>query len=321
MGRAAAGSPSSRWWAPSPAGKSRQDPLGWRARSPGRRRSSARSTEAGDDPRWRPSSLRVDSRGGDGLASDLMYRAVLEAKKNKPVVASMGDVAASGGYYAAMGAEEICASPATITGSIGVFFIKPALEELRREAWRQPGPHARRARGLRQHSAPWTREAARGSPRSGWTRSTTPSSPRPRSQPQDDQGAASTRSRAAACGPATDAKARGLVDQLGGLARRDRRRARAGPASRTEEAVDSGRLRRAPLRLAACWEARRACCAAGRSGARAVPAPPPLPELLDLGVAPGGPPGAEGARPWSRFTSWISRTGRVAMAATAGAPC
>jgi protease IV len=74
--------------------------------------------------------VRVDSGGGEVLASDLMYRAVLEAKKHKPVIASMGDVAASGGYYAAMGAEQIWASPTTLTGSIGVFFMKPALKGL-----------------------------------------------------------------------------------------------------------------------------------------------------------------------------------------------
>ncbi len=74
--------------------------------------------------------LRIDSPGGDGLASDMMYRAVLAAKRDKPVVASMGDVAASGGYYVAMGADEIFASPTTITGSIGVFYLKPAVKEL-----------------------------------------------------------------------------------------------------------------------------------------------------------------------------------------------
>lgn len=74
--------------------------------------------------------VRVDSGGGDGLASDLMYRAVLEAKKRKPVISSMGDVAASGGYYVAMGADEIFASPTTLTGSIGVFFAKPGVREL-----------------------------------------------------------------------------------------------------------------------------------------------------------------------------------------------
>ena len=74
--------------------------------------------------------LRVDSGGGDVLASDLMYRAVLEAKKHKPVIASMGDVAASGGYYVSIGADEILANPTTITGSIGVFYLKPALQGL-----------------------------------------------------------------------------------------------------------------------------------------------------------------------------------------------
>jgi protease IV len=83
---------------------------------------------------WDPSVaaivVRVDSGGGEVMASDLMYRAVVEARKHKPVIASMGDVAASGGYYAAMGADEIWASPTTLTGSIGVFFMKPALRGL-----------------------------------------------------------------------------------------------------------------------------------------------------------------------------------------------
>ncbi len=74
--------------------------------------------------------LRVDSPGGDGLASDMMYRAVLAAKRVKPIVASMGDIAASGGYYVAMGADEIFASQTTITGSIGVFYLKPAVRDL-----------------------------------------------------------------------------------------------------------------------------------------------------------------------------------------------
>lgn len=74
--------------------------------------------------------LRIDSGGGDTLASDLIYRAVLAAKKKKPVIASMGDVAASGGYYVAMGADAIYAEPTTLTGSIGVFFVKPAVSQL-----------------------------------------------------------------------------------------------------------------------------------------------------------------------------------------------
>ncbi len=62
--------------------------------------------------------LRVDSPGGSALASDLIWRAVVEAKK--PVLASMSDVAASGGYYISMGCDKVLAEPGTLTGSIGV---------------------------------------------------------------------------------------------------------------------------------------------------------------------------------------------------------
>lgn len=65
--------------------------------------------------------LRVNSPGGDALASDLIWREVTLTNKTKPVIASMGDVAASGGYYISMGAKKIYAQPTTITGSIGVF--------------------------------------------------------------------------------------------------------------------------------------------------------------------------------------------------------
>jgi protease-4 len=70
--------------------------------------------------------LRVDSPGGSVLASEQIYRAVQALKQDgKPVVISMGDVAASGGYYIASGADEIIASANTITGSIGVFAAFP----------------------------------------------------------------------------------------------------------------------------------------------------------------------------------------------------
>ena len=72
--------------------------------------------------------LRVDSPGGSALASDLMWRAL--EKVNKPLVVSMGDVAASGGYYISMGADFIYAEPGTITGSIGVVGGKFALNGL-----------------------------------------------------------------------------------------------------------------------------------------------------------------------------------------------
>lgn len=64
--------------------------------------------------------LRVDSPGGSGLASDLIWREVQKAREKKPVVVSMGDVAASGGYYLSMPSDWIIAEAATLTGSIGV---------------------------------------------------------------------------------------------------------------------------------------------------------------------------------------------------------
>ena len=68
--------------------------------------------------------LRVDSPGGSALASDVIWREVLLTKKQKPVIASMSDVAASGGYYISMPADAIVAEPATLTGSIGVVLTK-----------------------------------------------------------------------------------------------------------------------------------------------------------------------------------------------------
>ncbi|HKX84830.1 MAG TPA: signal peptide peptidase SppA, partial [Pyrinomonadaceae bacterium] len=74
--------------------------------------------------------LRVDSPGGSALASDLMWNALENAKSKKPVVVSMSDVAASGGYYIACNANKIVAEPSTITGSIGMFMGKPVIRGL-----------------------------------------------------------------------------------------------------------------------------------------------------------------------------------------------
>ena len=67
--------------------------------------------------------LRVNSPGGSSLASDIIWREVILAKKAKPVIVSMGNVAASGGYYISCAANAIVAEPTTITGSIGVFGV------------------------------------------------------------------------------------------------------------------------------------------------------------------------------------------------------
>ncbi|MBI3091068.1 MAG: signal peptide peptidase SppA [Candidatus Tectomicrobia bacterium] len=68
--------------------------------------------------------VRLDSPGGSALASDLLWRDIHRARQRKPVVASMSDVAASGGYYLAMAAERIVAQPSTLTGSIGILAAK-----------------------------------------------------------------------------------------------------------------------------------------------------------------------------------------------------
>jgi protease-4 len=84
--------------------------------------------DAADDSSVKAIVLRIDSPGGSALASDLMWYAIENAKAKKPVVVSMGDVAASGGYYIACNANKIVAQPSTITGSIGVFMGKPVVK-------------------------------------------------------------------------------------------------------------------------------------------------------------------------------------------------
>jgi protease-4 len=74
--------------------------------------------------------LRVNSPGGSSLASDVIWREVMLTRKVKPVIVSMGDMAASGGYYIACAADSIFAQPNTVTGSIGIFAILPNMQKL-----------------------------------------------------------------------------------------------------------------------------------------------------------------------------------------------
>ena len=74
----------------------------------------------GEDEAVRAIVLRIESPGGDAMASDILWRALSVAKRDKPLVVSMGEVAASGGYYAAVAGDAIFAEPTTLTGSIGV---------------------------------------------------------------------------------------------------------------------------------------------------------------------------------------------------------
>ncbi|MBW1881937.1 MAG: signal peptide peptidase SppA [Deltaproteobacteria bacterium] len=84
--------------------------------------------EAAEDPDMAAIVLRIDSPGGSALASELIWRAAQRARAlGKPVIASFSDVAASGGYYVASAADAIVSNPGTLTGSIGVFALRPAL--------------------------------------------------------------------------------------------------------------------------------------------------------------------------------------------------
>jgi len=96
----------------------------------GSERISKAIRKAREDEKVKAIVFRVNSGGGSALASDVIWREIDLAKKVKPVVASFGDVAASGGYYIACAATRILANRSTITGSIGVFGVIPNMEGL-----------------------------------------------------------------------------------------------------------------------------------------------------------------------------------------------
>lgn len=107
--------------------------------------------------------LRIDSPGGSVLASDLIWRSVMKARKSMPIIASMGGVAASGGYYVASAAHKIYATPMTLTGSIGVYYgkveVSGLMEKLGVSAF-----HYRRGKraGHNDWTRPWTPEEREG---------------------------------------------------------------------------------------------------------------------------------------------------------------
>jgi len=84
--------------------------------------------EAAKSKRVKAIVLRVNSPGGSAMISDILWNALEDAKKKKPLVVSMGNVAASGGYYIACNANTIFADPMTVTGSIGVFATIPNIK-------------------------------------------------------------------------------------------------------------------------------------------------------------------------------------------------
>jgi protease-4 len=90
---------------------------------------SAAIKKARKDKNVKAIVLRINSPGGSALASDVIWRETILAKAEKPIVVSMGDYAASGGYYIACAADSIVANPTTLTGSIGVFGMIPNLSK------------------------------------------------------------------------------------------------------------------------------------------------------------------------------------------------
>lgn len=138
-------------------GRSRREPLGGVAVA-GAETIAAQLARATRDPEVKAIVLRIESGGGDGLASDLVWREVARAReRGKPVIASMGDLAASGGYLIAAGADAIVASPSTLTGSIGVFAAKPDLSGLLARLPVQRAPYTRGENAeLASLARPWS---------------------------------------------------------------------------------------------------------------------------------------------------------------------
>jgi protease-4 len=160
--------------------------------------------------------LRVDSPGGSALASELVWTAVAEAKAKKPVVVSMGTLAASGGYYISCGATSIYAQPDTLTGSIGVVggkvVLGPALASLGVNLYAM-------GRGKRSMlfspTRRWSddeRKAMKGLMRRVYEQFKAHVAAGRRLTPEKVEEVARGRLWIGA-----DAKARGLVDELGGL--------------------------------------------------------------------------------------------------------
>ena len=160
--------------------------------------------------------LRVDSPGGSGTASDAIWREIGIARRRKPVVASMGDYAASGGYYISMNSDAIVAQPGTITGSIGVFSGKFSLRGLYEklgisEDVVQRGRYAR----LFSSSDPWDdaeRQRVRALNVAFYDTFVTKASEGRKRKKDEIEAVAQGR-----VWTGQEALARGLVDRLGGL--------------------------------------------------------------------------------------------------------
>ena len=164
--------------------------------------------------------LRVDSPGGSAIASDVIWREVMLTRSVKPVIASMSDVAASGGYYIAMPAHAIVAEPATLTGSIGVVMLEVRDRRHAEEARDEHGRGARSGRYADLYSpvrafSPEERGQGAGTD-AGHLRHVRREGGRTAATRRPS---ASTRSAQGRVWTGRQAKQIGLVDELGGLER------------------------------------------------------------------------------------------------------
>ena len=172
--------------------------------------------QAARDASIRAIVLRVDSPGGVGVAADAVWREVGRAREEKPVIVSMGDAAASGGYYIAMNGDAILAQPGTITGSIGVFSGKFSMRGLY-EKLGVSHETVRRGRnaGLFSSWDPWTEEErtkVRGLNETFYDTFITKAAEGRQRTPEEIDAVAQGR-----VWTGVQALEKGLVDQLGGL--------------------------------------------------------------------------------------------------------
>ena len=145
------------------SGRTRRSPMG---RAAGSDTVSAQLRAAHDNDRARAVVLRVESPGGSAVASEVIWREVCRLRESgKPVVVSMGDVAASGGYYIACPAEVIVALPATLTGSIGVLGGKLVVDGLLERVGVNTGRVQRGARALDVFVPAWIQRGRTGTVR------------------------------------------------------------------------------------------------------------------------------------------------------------
>ena len=221
------------------------------------------------DPNVRAVIVRVDSPGGSAIASEVIWREIKLTRDVKPVVVSMGDVAASGGYYIAAPAHAIVAQPGTITGSIGVvtgkFVLKGTADKLGIGVDAvSDGPMSQIYSPFRPFSA--EERAARRRADEGDLRSVRLAR---RRRTQHDDGADPRRRAGPRLDRASGQGERGLVDELGGLdvaIRIAKERAKLDPTQRRQprrlpaEALAVRNARPIPFGRAFGAGECRACC-------------------------------------------------------------